>query len=157
MPDVDLIYFEDLPPGTTFPLGPKQVQADEIIAFASEYDPQPMHLDAEAGAKSILGGLSASGWHSCVMMLRMMIDSYLLRTAAEGAPGIDFVKWRKPVLAGDVLSGQTRVLEARRSASRPEIGLVSLRHELVNQHGEIVLESENPMMVRLRGSEASEA
>jgi acyl dehydratase len=146
----DLLHFEDMPPGTVFPLGPKNVTADEIIAFAMEYDPQPMHLDADAGKESILGGLAASGWHSCSMMMRMMADSYLLRTAAEGAPGVDYVKWKKPVLAGDVLSGETRVLDSRESQSRPGIGIVSLRHELRNQNGETVLESENPVMVRLR-------
>lgn len=150
MPKVELLHFEDFSPGTVFPLGPKDVTSDEIIAFAMEYDSQPMHLDAEAGRQSILGGLAASGWHSCAMMMRMMADSYLLRTASEGAPGIDFVKWKKPVLAGDVLSGESRVLECRQSRSRPGIGIVSLRHELRNQNGETVLESENPVMLRLR-------
>ncbi|PHR22704.1 MAG: enoyl-CoA hydratase [Hoeflea sp.] len=150
MPDDNLLHFEDMPPGTVFPLGPKHVTADEIIAFAMEYDAQPMHLDAEAGKESILGGLAASGWHSCSMMMRMMADSYLLRAAAEGAPGVDFVKWKKPVLAGDVLSGETRVLDGRESQSRSGIGILHLRHELRNQSGETVLESENPVMIRLR-------
>ena len=155
MPKDDLLFFEDMPPGTVFPLGPKNVTADDIIAFAMEYDPQPMHIDANAGRESILGGLAASGWHSCSMMMRMMTDSYLLRTAAEGAPGVDFVKWKKPVLAGDVLSGETRVLDSRESRSRPGIGIVSLRHELRNQNGDTVLESENPVMVRLREAEGA--
>ena len=150
MPNDELLHFEDMSPGTVFPLGPKQVSAEEIIAFASEYDAQPMHLDEEAGRNSILGGLAASGWHTCSMMMRMMTDSYLLRTAAEGAPGIDFVRWKKPVLAGDTLKGETRVLDSRPSKSRPGLGIVSLRHELRNQKGETVLESENPVMIRLR-------
>lgn len=150
MSQSDLLHFEDMSPGTIFPLGPKHVTADEIIAFAMEFDPQPMHLNAEAGAASILGGLAASGWHSSSVMMRMMTDSYLLRTAAEGAPGVDYVKWKKPVLAGDVLTGETRVLDRRQSRSRPGIGIVSLRHELRNQNGHTVLESENPVMVRLR-------
>jgi len=155
MSDDDLLHFEDLSPGTVFPLGPKHVSADEIIAFAMEFDAQPMHLDEEAGKNSILGGLAASGWHSCSMMMRMMSDSYLLRTAAEGAPGVDFVKWKKPVLAGDILTGETRVIDSRELKSRPGIGIVSLRHELRNQKGETVLESENPVMVRLRTQEDS--
>ncbi len=150
MPDNNLLHFEDMPAGTVFPLGPKTVTAEEIVAFATEYDAQPMHLDEEAGRQSILGGLAASGWHSCSMMMRMMSDSYLLRSAAEGAPGVDFVKWKKPVLAGDILSGETRVLDGRESQSRPGIGIVNLRHELRNQSGETVLESENPVMIRLR-------
>lgn len=149
-PENDLIHFEDMSPGTRFPLGPKHVVADEIMAFAMEYDPQPMHLDEAAGSTSILGGLAASGWHSCAMMMRMMTDSYLLRTAAEGAPGLDYVKWLRPVFAGDVLTGETRVLEGRKSRSRPGIGIVSLRHELRNQRGNTVLVSENPVMLRLR-------
>ncbi|AKH99406.1 acyl dehydratase [Hoeflea sp. IMCC20628] len=157
MPKDDLLHFEDMSPGTVFPLGPKHVSADEIIAFAMEFDAQPMHLDAEAGRNSILGGLAASGWHSCAMMMRMMADSYLLRTAAEGAPGIDFVKWKRPVLAGDVLSGETRVLDSRESKSRPGIGIVSLRHELRNQNGDTVLESENPVMVHLRTAETAQS
>ncbi|KJS16628.1 MAG: enoyl-CoA hydratase [Hoeflea sp. BRH_c9] len=157
MPKDEFLHFEDMSPGTVFPLGPKSVSADEIISFAMEFDPQPMHLDEEAGRNSILGGLAASGWHSCAMMMRMMTDSYLLRTAAEGAPGVDFVKWRKPVLAGDVLQGETRVLDARESKSRPGIGIVSLRHELRNQNGETVLESENPVMVRLRPAETAQS
>ncbi len=155
MPNDDLLHFEDLSPGIEFPLGPKSVSTDEIIAFAMEFDAQPMHLDAEAGRKSILGGLAASGWHTCAMMMRMMIDSYLLRMAAEGAPGIDFVKWKKPVLAGDVLAGETRVLDRRELKSRPGIGIVSFRHELRNQNGETVLESENPIMLRLRTQEVA--
>ncbi|MDP2121580.1 MAG: MaoC family dehydratase [Hoeflea sp.] len=157
MREDDLLHFEDLEPGMVFPLGPKSVSAGEIVAFAMEYDPQPMHLDAEAGRNSILGGLAASGWHTCSMMMRMMTDSYLLRMAAEGAPGIDYVKWKKPVLVGDVLAGETRVLDSRKSNSRPGIGIVSFRHELRNQKGETVLESENPIMLRLRTPEESGA
>ena len=153
MSNDDLLHFEDLDPGQVFPLGPKHVSADEIVAFAMEFDAQPMHLDAEAGRNSILGGLAASGWHTCSMMMRMMTDSYLLRMAAEGAPGIDYVKWKKPVLAGDGLAGETRVLDSRQSKSRPGIGIVSFRHELRNQRGETVLESENPIMLRLRSPE----
>lgn len=155
MPKDDLLHFEDMSPGTVFPLGPKTVSADEIIAFAMEFDAQPMHLDAEAGRNSILGGLAASGWHTSAMMMRMMTDSYLLRTAAEGAPGVDFAKWKKPVLAGDVLSGETRVMASRQSSSRPEIGIVSLRHELRNQNGDTVMESENPVMIRLRAAKVT--
>lgn len=150
MTEDKLLHFEDLKLGTVFPLGPKTVSSDEIIAFAMEFDAQPMHLDEEAGKNSILGGLAASGWHTCSMMMRMMTDSYLLRMAAEGAPGVDFVKWRKPVLAGDTLFGETKVLDSRESKSRPGIGIVSLRHELRNQKGETVLESENPVMLRRR-------
>lgn len=143
-----LIHFEDLTPGMSFPLGPVSLKRDEILAFAAEYDPQPMHLDEEAGKASILGGLAASGWHTCAMLMRMMWESYVSRMAAEGAPGVDYVKWKRPVLVGDVLSGESRVLTCRASKSRPEIGFVSFHHQLVNQRGKVVLESENPVMLR---------
>ncbi|TDH34376.1 MaoC family dehydratase [Pseudohoeflea suaedae] len=151
----DLIHFEDLQPGTTFALGPKHVTRDEIIEFANEYDPQPMHIDEKAGEASILGGLAASGWHTCSMMMRMIYDAYVSRAAGEGAPGIEFVTWKRPVLAGDTLTGKSEVLEMRRSASRPQIGIVRFRTTLENQRGETLYESEHPVMIRVRNPEAA--
>ncbi|MGX5664997.1 MaoC family dehydratase [Rhizobium daejeonense] len=144
------LYFEDFEPGRFFQLGPKTVEAAEIIEFATEFDPQPMHLSEEAGRASILGGLSASGWHTSSMFMRMMIDSYLLASASEGAPGIDSMEWKKPVLAGDTLKGGSTVEAARPMRSRPHIGIVAFRHELQNQRGETVLLSRNSIMFRLR-------
>jgi acyl dehydratase len=144
------LTYEDFWPGRIFPLGPKKVTAEEIIEFATEFDPQPMHLDEAAGRKSVLGGLAASGWHTCAMLMRMMADSYLLASHAEGAPGIDFIDWKKPVLAGDALSGASVVLEARPMRSRPGIGIVKFRHELKNQRGEIVCAGENSVMLKMR-------
>ncbi|WP_367718410.1 MaoC family dehydratase [Nitratireductor sp. GISD-1A_MAKvit] len=144
------LAFEDFTPGLSFPLGPKTVTAEEIVAFAEQFDPQPMHLDAEAGATSLLGGLAASGWHSCAMMMRMMYDSWLANSTSQGSPGITSNRWKRPVLEGDVLSGSSTVLTARRLRSRPQIGLVEFRHVLANQRGETVLETENPIMFRLR-------
>ena len=147
------LHFEDFHVGRTFELGPKTVTADEIIEFASEFDPQPMHLSEEAGRASILGGLSASGWHTSCMFMRMMIDSYLSSSLSEGAPGIDVMEWKKPVLAGDTLKGSSTVTAARTMRSRPHIGIVTFAHELHNQRGETVLRSENAIMFRLRGEE----
>ncbi|MFT4000232.1 MAG: MaoC family dehydratase [Rhizobium sp.] len=150
------LVYEDFQPGREFPLGPKHVTAAEIIEFASEFDPQPMHLDEEAGHASILGGLAASGWHTSSMFMRMMCDSYLLATDAQGAPGIDFMEWKRPVLAGDTLSGRSIVIEARPMRSRPGIGIVKFRHEIENQRGELVCLGENATMIRLRaGAEVS--
>lgn len=143
------LAFEDFPPGLRFPLGPKTVTSEEIIEFAREFDPQPMHVDEEAGRASILGGLAASGWHTSAMLMRMMVDSYLLRSLSEGAPGIDFMEWRKAVLAGDTISGHSTVLEARPMRSRPGIGIVKFRHELKNQRGDLVCVSENSIMFRM--------
>lgn len=150
-------HYEDFEPGRIFPYQAKTVSAEDIIEFASEFDPQPMHLSEEAGKASILGGLSASGWHTSCIMMRMMIDSYLLQSASEGAPGIDVMEWKRPVLAGDTLSGRSTVLTARLMRSRPAIGIVKLRHELENQRGEPVLVSENSIMFRRRAIEGDAA
>lgn len=147
------LHFEDFPVGRVFELGPKIVDAAEIIEFASEFDPQPMHLSEAAGKASILGGLSASGWHTSSMFMRMMIDSYLLASVSEGAPGIDVMEWKKPVLAGDILKGSSTVTAARTMRSRPHIGIVTFSHELHNQRGEKILHSENSIMFRIRGEE----
>ncbi|RUM22082.1 MaoC family dehydratase [Rhizobium vallis] len=144
------LSLEDFEPGRRFPLGPKPVLTEEIIEFASEFDPQPMHLDEAAGRASILGGLAASGWHTSAMLMRMMADSYILNARCEGAPGIDLMEWRKPVLAGDTLQGQSIVLEARAMRSRPGMGIVKFRHEVANQRGELVCLSENSVMIRMR-------
>ncbi|MBB3914024.1 MaoC family dehydratase [Rhizobium fabae] len=150
------LSLEDFEPSRRFPLGPKLVLAEEIIEFASEFDPQPMHIDEAAGRASILGGLAASGWHTSAMLMRMMADSYIVNALCEGAPGIDLMEWRKPVLAGDMLQGQSLVLEARPMRSRPGMGIVKFRHELENQRGELVCVSENSVMIRMRpGSELS--
>lgn len=150
------LAYEDFQQGQEFPLGPKHVTVAEIIEFAEEFDPQPMHLDEEAGRASILGGLAASGWHTSAMFMRMMCDSYLLEADAQGAPGIDFMEWKKPVLAGDTLSGRSIVLEARAMRSRPGIGIVKFRHEVENQRGEMVCLGENSTMIRMRaGAEVS--
>ena len=138
--------FEDFWEGQTIDLGHKSVAAEEIVEFAAEFDPQPMHLDEEAGKASLLGGLAASGWHTCAMFMRMMCDALLLDSTSQGAPGIDFVRWKRPVLAGDRLSGTTLVTSTRPSGSRPSLGLVGFRHTLVNQRGETVLELEHIAM-----------
>lgn len=146
--------FEDFAVGKRFDLGRKKVTADEIVAFASEFDPQPMHLDEEAGKASLLGGLAASGWHICAMFMRMMYDAYLDGSTSQGSPGLDYVRWKKPVLAGDVLTGRSEVVSARISGSRPELGLVTMRHELFNQKGEMVAELQHVGMMLRRDGEA---
>jgi acyl dehydratase len=146
--------FEDFTEGTSIDLGAKDVTAAEIVEFASEFDPQPMHLDEAAGKASILGGLSASGWHTCAIFMRLLCDAFLLDSTSQGAPGVDRIKWKKPVLAGDRLSGRSTVLSTRESKSRPSIGLVSFRSELFNQRGELVFELENTVMFLKRGAAA---
>ncbi|MEJ6783928.1 MaoC family dehydratase [Aminobacter sp. Piv2-1] len=138
--------FEDFAEGVEIDLGTKTVEAGEIVEFASEFDAQPFHLDEEAGKASILGGLSASGWHTCAMFMRMLCDAFLLNSTSQGAPGVDFVKWKKPVLAGDVLAGRLTVLSGRLSRTRPGIGFVTWRAELKNQKDELVFEFQNTCM-----------
>src|SRR5882757_8320956 len=112
------IYFEDLPQGKILDFPERTVTKDEIIAFASEFDPQPHHLDEEAGARSMLGGLSASGWHTCALMMRMLVDGLASRASTMGSPGIEEVRWMKPVRPGDVLHMRGEILSARVSKSR---------------------------------------
>jgi acyl dehydratase len=147
--------YEDLEVGLVLDLGTKAVTADEIVEFAREFDPQPMHLDEAAGKASILGGLSASGWHTCSMYMRMVCDAFILQSTSEGSPGIEYVRWKKPVLAGDTLTGRATITTKRRSKSRPDIGFANCRGELKNQRGESVLELENTGMFRLRNPEAT--
>jgi acyl dehydratase len=144
--------YEDFEVGASLGLGSKLVTAEEIVAFASEFDPQPMHLDEAAGKAGILGGLSASGWHTCAMFMRMMCDAFLLESTSQGAPGIDQVRWKKPVLAGDTLTGKVTVLGKRTSRSRPQLGFVAMRAELFNQRGQAVFELENTQMFLARGA-----
>jgi acyl dehydratase len=137
---MSLVHFEDFAPGQIREWGPRTVTREEIVAFASEFDPQPMHLDESAAKESILGGLAASGWHTCAIMMRMFCDGLLLNSTSQGSPGIDETKWLKPVRPGDALTVRHTVLEARPSKSRPDIGLVRHQCEVLNQRGERVME-----------------
>jgi acyl dehydratase len=142
--------YDDLAEGASISLGSKLVTAEEIIEFAEEFDFQPMHLDEEAGNASILGGLSASGWHTCCMFMRLLCDGFLLDSTSQGSPGIEYAKWKKPVLAGDTLTGKCTVLDKRTSRSRPGLGFVKIRSDLHNQRGEHVFELENTGMFLTR-------
>lgn len=146
-------HFEDFAVGDTLVLPERQVGRSEMIAFAAEFDPQPFHLDERAGASDLAGGLFASGWHVCALLMRMLCDGYLVESACMGSPGIDSLKWRRPVRPGDRLSGTSTVIDLRASASRPELGIVRFRHEMVNQAGETVVVMENPIFFR-RGMRA---
>jgi acyl dehydratase len=131
-------FWEDFQPGDVLESTRAPVTKAEILEFAAEFDPQPFHLDEEAAAASLLGGLCASGWHTCAMMMRMMCDLYILDSASLGAPGIEELRWSKPVFPGDVLTVRRSCLERRVSASRPERGLTRFLWEAFNQKGEPV-------------------
>lgn len=149
MPEIKY-YWEDFAPGEMAQFGEYHVTKEEIIEFASEYDPQLMHIDEEAAKKTFIGGLCASGWHSCAMAMRMMCDHYLLESAGMGSPGLDESKWRAPVRPGDILSITRECLERRASQSNPEMGLTRFRHTMRNQHGEVKMIIEGNLMFARR-------
>lgn len=149
--------YEDFAVGTVFPLGPYAMNRDDIIAFAQEFDAQPMHLNEEAASKSLLGGLAASGWHTNAAIMRMMFDSYIDASTSQGSPGIDKLEWKRPVLVGSVLSGRSTVMEARPLKSRPGLGIVRFLNEVENQSGELVCRSEFSVIFAMRGDEKGAA
>jgi len=134
-----MLYFEDFPPGDVRESPPRAVTRDEIVAFARQFDPQPFHLDDEAAARSIYGGLLASGWHTCAIYMRLMWETFLKDTASLGSPGVDEIRWVKPVRPGDTLRVRFTVVEAVPSRSKPDRGIVRSLSEVFNQRGEIVM------------------
>ena len=137
-----VFYWEDFAAGSVREFGAMPVTRDAVLAFAQQFDPQPFHLDDAAAEASLFGSLSASGWHTCAMTMRMMCDEYLLQSSSLGSPGIDNLRWLKPVLPGDTLSVRLTVMEARPMASRPHVGLVRSQWEVLNQKRETVLTME---------------
>ncbi len=144
------LHYEDFHVGQVFPLGPYPVAREEVLDYAREFDPQDFHLDEEAAQASVLGGLAASGWHSCAMMMRMICDGYLNRSAGMGSPGLSDVKWLKPVLVGETLTGTMTVLKARVSNTRPEMGILECRWEMFNATGEMKMEQTGINFMRVR-------
>jgi len=143
-------YWEDFEVGETADLGSCSLTEEQIMAFARKYDPQPFHVDPEAARRSIFGGLIASGWHTCALMMRLSVEAAQReQAAATGSPGIDSCRWLKPVRPGDVLTGATEILETWPSRTRP-IGFVRRRVEMVNQRGEAVLAIVGISMYRRR-------
>ncbi|HUU72454.1 MAG TPA: MaoC family dehydratase [Burkholderiales bacterium] len=132
-------YWEDFKAGGRESIGSVVVDRDEVIEFAERYDPQPFHVDEEAAKESIYGGLIASGWHTCSMVMRLMCDAYLLESASLGSPGLENVRWLRPVRPGDTLTAYRTIEETRLSGSRPDRGIVKTLWEVENQNGELVL------------------
>lgn len=135
------ICYEDFEVGSVKSYGPRLVTREEIIEFATEFDPQPMHLDEQAANRSMLKGLSGSGWHTCAIMMRMIYDGFLHESSSLGAPGVDEVRWVRPVRPGDELMIKLTCLEKRESKSRPHVGLVRHDLEMTNAKGETVMTS----------------
>ena len=143
-------WFEDYVPGTVHDLGSVVVDEQEVVAFARQFDPQPFHLDQERAEKSVFGGLVASGWHTACMVMRLMVDHYLSEVSSEGSPGIDELRWLRPVRPGDQLLVKITILDARRSRSRPERGVVRSQIETLNQDGQVVMHLTFAVFIRCR-------
>jgi acyl dehydratase len=144
------LYWEDFRPGEVVEIGRHTFTQDEIIAFAIQFDPQPFHTDADAARNTFYGGLIASGWHTCAIGMRLMVQAYIGRAARAGSPGVDNIRWLGPVRPGDTITYRRLILESRPSGSRPGIGLVRSRSEALNQHGEMVMTMEGWGMFRRR-------
>lgn len=147
-------FYEDLVVGTIARFGNYAVTRDEVIDFARKYDPQPFHLDDEAAAATHFGRLAASGWHTAGMMMAMNVAHFTEhQTASLGSPGIDQLRWLKPVYPGDTLHMESELLEKRRSASKPEMGLTKTKSTVYNQHDEPVMSLIANGMIRVREPE----
>src|SRR6202048_999444 len=149
------LTFEAFPHGHCGTFGPRRVTREEMLAFAAEFDPQPMHLDEEAAKRSMLKGLSASGWHLCSIMMRMMFDGYIGRTASLGSPGVDEMRWLAPFRPGDDLTLDVDVVEARVSRSRSDTGIMTFKCRVRNATGQALAEMVSPIMMKRRAAVAA--
>ena len=150
-----MVHYEDIEVGSRQSFGRYAVTREEVVEYAAKYDPQPFHLDDEAAAKTYFGRLSASGWHRCAMTMRMLVDHMsTVQQAGLGSPGIDNLRWLKPVYPGDVLRCETEVIEKRRSRSKPDMGLFKSRVRVFNQSDEPVLEMVSKGLIRVRDPDA---
>lgn len=149
-----MLYFEDVEIGTKSAFGRYEVTRDEVTAFARHYDPQPFHLSDEAAASTYFGRLSASGWHTTAMTMRMLVDNMsAVQQAGLGSPGIDELRWLKPVYPGDVLRVETEIVEKRPSRSRADMGSFKSRVTVLNQDGAAVMTMLSIGLVRRRPEE----
>jgi acyl dehydratase len=143
-------YFEDYVPGSVFEYGRVPLSEGEIVEFARNFDPQFIHIDAKAAAEGPFGGLIASGWHTAAVMMRLFVDHYLSHVASIASPGIDELRWMRPVRPGDSLSIRVSILEANRSRSKPDRGVVRTGVEVLNQSQEVVMSLKAMNILRCR-------
>ena len=148
-------YWEDMTVDSVRDLGSITPTAEEIIAFATQFDPQPFHVDAQAAKSSVFGGLCASGWHTCAMAMRLMVTNFLSMSSSQGSPGLENIRWLKPVFPGDTLRLESKTLERRLMSKRPNLGLVRSEWRMFNQRGEQVLHMEGWGMFARRDGGAS--
>lgn len=146
----ELLHYEDFPEGMVIPFGTYHLTKDEVIAYARAWDPQPFHLDEEAGKNSVLGGLACSGWQSSAILVRLAVDAYANKAAAMASNGMEEAKWLRPVYAGETLTGRATVLSRRVSSKRPEMGILRMKFELLNTAGELKTEITGVQFMRVR-------
>jgi acyl dehydratase len=154
---MSLLHFEDFSPGDVAEYDGWDMTAPEMIAFAQQFDPQPFHLDEEAGRGSMAGGLIASGWHTAVMLMRTNVDRFIRGTATAGGLGVDEINWLQPVRPGDHLMVRSTIVSARASKSRPEFGIVQFGFEVLNNAQVVVMTLKLTGLIRRRASEESAA
>ncbi len=147
-------YFEDFEVDVRSELGTRGVTEDEIVRFARDFDPQLFHIDKAAAETSMFGGLIASGWHTCSIAMRIICDGFLLDSASLGSPGVDNIRWKKPVRPGDVLTLFSTTVAAKRSTSKPDRGVLTNAMELIDQHGDVVMTMMAMTMIRCRSTSA---
>jgi acyl dehydratase len=145
-------FFEDYAPGSVSEYGSITLDEADIIDFAKRYDPQEFHVDPEAAQRGPFGGLIASGWHTCSLVMRILVEQFLSKESSLGSPGIDKLRWLRPVRPRDTLSVRATVLEAKRSQSKPDRGMVRTLLEVLNQKGEVVMSLKGMNLVRCRPS-----
>ncbi|MEP7348818.1 MAG: MaoC family dehydratase [Sphingorhabdus sp.] len=148
-------YFEDIIVGTKSQFGRYEVTREEVIEFAQKYDPQPFHLNDEAAAKTHFGRVAASGWHTTAMTMAMVVENFTAtRLAGLGSPGVDELRWRKPVYPGDTLRCESEIADKRHSVSRPEMGSFRSQVQVFNQHDEVVMSFTSIGLISVRGDAA---
>lgn len=150
-------YFEDFYPGQEIDLGERSVSEEEIIAFARQFDPQPFHIDREAAAASIYGGVIASGWHTCSLMMRMVVEGLMGSSSSMGSPGLDGVRWLRPLRAGDTLRVRYLTTQVKASNSKPDRGVVWSKWSATNQDGEEICTIDGMGMFGRRPAGAGDA
>lgn len=150
-PVAPIRFFEDYPEGAVFDIGEIAVEEEEVVSFARRFDPQPFHVDAAVAAADYpYGGLIASGWHTASLMMRLLVTHFLSPASSLGSPGVDELRWPRPVRPGDQLHGRVTVLSARPSASKPDRGILITRMEMHNQQGELVFSTRATNILRRR-------
>jgi acyl dehydratase len=147
-------WFEDYPQGLTETLGSFDVDPQEVQAFARRYDPQPFHIDEQAAREGPYGGIIASGWHTASMMMRLLVDGYLHPASSMGSPGIDELRWVRPVRPGDRLTVRVTVKSARRSASKPDRGIIQTFFEVTEANNQVVMHMTAMNLIRCRPGDA---